>query len=92
MTPTSETPNWRDQASCKGADPEVFFDTHDTRAARGICLMCAARLACLQDALTNHSEYGVFGGLTASERARLHHTLRDRQRLGLATKYPARSA
>ena len=72
-------PDWRDQAACRDADPELFFPDADTRsarervkAARLICRCCPVRVTCLSWALASGQEAGIWGGLTEDERRRLH--------------------
>ena len=72
-------PNWRDDAACRDADPELFFPDGDIRSARAhvkmaklICRGCPARAACLSWALGSGQETGIWGGLTENERRRLH--------------------
>lgn len=68
--------------ACLDADPELFFpaseyptrmggrafDNPDVAAAKRECASCYFRAACLQDALDNRNDYGVFGGTTGLER------------------------
>lgn len=56
--------------ACEGRDPELFFsnDPGDRAEARRACLACPRRQGCLDDALEADQRWGVFGGLTASER------------------------
>lgn len=73
-------PGWRRGAACArpAVDPQVFFppegwasDIAEAKAKR-ICAGCPVRDACLGEALAWEnplSRYGVFGGLTANERA-----------------------
>lgn len=72
---------WAADAACVGTDPELFFpDDHaskyDTRTVRQVCAGCDVRLQCLDYALTTGQEYGVWGGLTATQRRPLR---RDRR-------------
>lgn len=68
---------WRNLAQCRieGTDPELFFSATEigpglrqTMTAKAVCGRCPVRAECLRDALDAHVEYGVFGGLSASER------------------------
>ena len=72
--------DWRDDAACLTADPEIFFAEDDpfaVRTARTICGQCkpATKNACLQTALDNDETHGIFGGLT--RRQRLHLTRKE---------------
>lgn len=77
--------NWRDRAACRSVDPELFFPIEENAAAcadqvaaaKAVCASCPVRQQCLDDSLTR-LPYGVAGGLTASERRRLHGGVRGR--------------
>jgi WhiB family transcriptional regulator, redox-sensing transcriptional regulator len=62
--------DWRDQARCRDANPDVFFRERPADA-KEVCAGCPVRLPCLHYALDTRQEYGVWGGLTESERAKL---------------------
>lgn len=70
--------HWSDRAACLGQDDVDFHSTNETHIfeAKRICGMCPVRTECLMDALERDDDHGVYGGLTASERA----TLRTRRR------------
>jgi WhiB family transcriptional regulator, redox-sensing transcriptional regulator len=63
---------WRDRAACQGEDPELFFldDQLNIWQAKMVCTRCPVRQNCLEDALNfkEKDQYGVFGGLDATER------------------------
>lgn len=67
--------DWRDDAGCLGADPELFFPTGSESAkvakAKVICAGCAVRQQCLDVAIPDASLEGVWGGLSAIERRKL---------------------
>jgi WhiB family redox-sensing transcriptional regulator len=67
--------SWRQQARCRGVDPEVFYpvsdDDEDAEEAKSICALCPVREACLEFALTTREKNGVWGGLTERERRRV---------------------
>lgn len=73
-TTTDDIPEtgWWHHAACKGMDTEIWFPGHgyDTRwnRARKICMQCPVRTLCLNDAIKHNDEYGMFGGLTPTER------------------------
>lgn len=56
------------QAACSGATDELFFDDDQIDAARRLCLSCPLRSSCLSYALDGNEEFGVWGGLSATER------------------------
>jgi WhiB family redox-sensing transcriptional regulator len=72
---------WRDQARCRGVDPQVFHpaeeDEEAADVAKDICGLCNVRESCLEYALEAREKDGVWGGLTARERRRL---IRQRRR------------
>jgi WhiB family transcriptional regulator, redox-sensing transcriptional regulator len=77
--PRDHRPDWRADAACRDADPELFFPDSDTRPARAqvktaklICRGCAVSPTCLSWALASGQEAGIWGGLTEDERHRLH--------------------
>lgn len=62
---------WRDDAECKNMDIELFFGVDSRAAARYVCADCPVRLDCLEFALVNGIDYGMYGGLTSMERDRM---------------------
>jgi hypothetical protein len=64
--------NWKEQAACRGKDPELFFVERgdDAGEAKRICRECPVRLQCLEYALTVKERYGIWGGLGEHERRR----------------------
>ena len=71
-------PDWRADAGCRDADPELFFPDGDIRSARAevktaklICRGCPVSATCLSWALDSNQEAGIWGGLTEDERRRL---------------------
>jgi WhiB family redox-sensing transcriptional regulator len=72
-------PDWRLSAACRDADPELFFPEGDlssmrvaVKTAKLICRGCPVSATCLSWALADGYETGIWGGLTADERRRLH--------------------
>lgn len=66
--------DWRHRAACRGADPEIWFplDSEGQIAyAKGFCQVCPVAGECLDWALTQGVDYGVWGGHTAEERRAL---------------------
>jgi WhiB family redox-sensing transcriptional regulator len=67
--------NWRDDAACRDADPDLFFPIGTTGPAlrqigdaKRICRACPAQTQCLAWALDNGVSDGVWGGTTEDER------------------------
>jgi WhiB family redox-sensing transcriptional regulator len=68
---------WQDHAACRDLDQRLFFEpshesssqrTRRVRAAKAVCAECPVRRQCLRFALEGPERYGIWGGLTASER------------------------
>lgn len=71
---------WQLGAACRGADSDVFFAPHNERGrarrqreaqAKRVCMQCPVRTRCLQHAYAVDEPFGVWGGLSASERRAL---------------------
>jgi WhiB family redox-sensing transcriptional regulator len=71
---------WMAQGSCREMDPAIFFpsDGIGVQAAQRICAECSVADVCLQYALDERVDHGVWGGKSERERRRI---LR-RRRLG----------
>jgi WhiB family redox-sensing transcriptional regulator len=71
--------NWRQDAACVDTDPELFFPINEASTpgrqaitvAKTICADCPSQAPCLEFAFTHACMYGVWGGLTATERAKV---------------------
>lgn len=72
---------WKDLAACRGVDGRDFFAPlggerrrerreREARAKR-VCAGCLVRKDCLEAAIANDERYGVWGGLTDTERAQM---------------------
>jgi WhiB family redox-sensing transcriptional regulator len=60
-----------ERAACKKMHPNVFFpEDGDVEAAKAVCYRCPVRKQCLEYAVTNHIQFGYWGGYTAKERRR----------------------
>jgi WhiB family redox-sensing transcriptional regulator len=64
---------WMSQGKCKNMDPAVFFpsDGVGVQAAQRICAACPVADFCLEYALLNHIDEGVWGGASERHRRRL---------------------
>lgn len=67
---------WRAQAACRDADPDLFFPigssdpaVTQTEEAKSICRACPVQAACLEWALKSGQDHGIWGGLDEHERA-----------------------
>lgn len=78
--PKSDKP-WAKDASCAGIDPDIFFPTDGmgVEYARRICADCPTREPCLEYALRNRIDHGVWGGKSERERRRIARQRRGRR-------------
>lgn len=79
--------SWHKHAACLDSSSDLFFMEIENAAtnkqrikeAKEICEVCPVRNACLQQAIDNGEGFGVWGGMTSRERAKV----RRRQRMML---------
>lgn len=74
-TPPSTHDDWREEASCRTVDPELFFPSgvgglhaQQERNAKKVCKNCPVRQQCLRWAVETGQHTGVWGGLSEQER------------------------
>ncbi|MEV7402979.1 WhiB family transcriptional regulator [Streptomyces sp. NPDC091267] len=79
--------NWREHAECRNEDPDLFFPIGSTgpalvqtEDAKAVCRGCPVREECLQWALENGQDTGVWGGLGEAERRALKRRTRRQAR------------
>jgi WhiB family redox-sensing transcriptional regulator len=65
--------DWMAQGKCKELDPSLFFpsDGIGVQVAQRICAECPVKDMCLEYALANRVDHGVWGGASERERRRL---------------------
>jgi WhiB family redox-sensing transcriptional regulator len=64
--------DWTAKAACRDVDPdELFVQGAAQNRVKTRCFGCLVRTECLADALDNHVEFGVWGGMTERERRAL---------------------
>lgn len=72
--------SWHDQASCRDADPELFYtpDTHDMaryfsqkQEAIAICEQCPVMEQCREYAIEAGEQLGIWGGTTPRDREKI---------------------
>ncbi|HEV2785080.1 MAG TPA: WhiB family transcriptional regulator [Solirubrobacteraceae bacterium] len=70
---------WMAKARCREYDPEQFFVRGAAQSKRAVrvCEHCDVRTACLQYALDNQIEFGIWGGLTERQRRRVARTMAE---------------
>lgn len=70
--------------SCRESDPDAWFPEKDSTIgnkytlAQRVCAKCPVRDLCLEFALVNEEQHGVWGGMTPKERQRLRGRGRPR--------------
>ncbi|WP_083885354.1 WhiB family transcriptional regulator [Nocardia thailandica] len=78
--PMADSWDWQLRARCRDMDSDTFFPGHDDRLdsihiqvldAKQICLGCPVLDACRDYALDAEEPHGIWGGMTAQERAAL---------------------
>ena len=67
------THTWMTEGSCRHYPPAAFFpsDGVGVDAARKICAECPVRAECLEYALVQRIDHGVWGGSSERERRRI---------------------
>jgi WhiB family redox-sensing transcriptional regulator len=65
--------DWMTDDKCRELPPETFFpsDGVGVDSARRICVDCPVKAPCLEYAIENHIDHGVWGGTSERERRRL---------------------
>ena len=71
--------SWMLRAKCRGVKPSEFFpsDGIGVELAQHICDGCPVRAECLEYALVNRIEHGVWGGASERERRRILRRRRE---------------
>lgn len=70
---------WMDDAACIGSDPEAWFPEkgHAVKIQKRICNECPVRDACLDFAMANDLNAGIYGGLSPRQRQARARELRE---------------
>lgn len=76
--------DWMRRGRCRDMDPAIFFpnDGVGVQVAQKICAECPVQGECLEYALVNRVDHGVWGGASERERRRL---LRKRRMVQVVT-------
>jgi len=76
--------DWMAEGKCREMDPALFFpsDGIGVQVAQRICAECPVKTPCLEYALVNRVDHGVWGGTSERERRRI---LRRRRVASLQT-------
>jgi WhiB family transcriptional regulator, redox-sensing transcriptional regulator len=82
---------WMANGKCRDVSPAVFFpsDGLGVQAAQRICAECDVSEECLEYALVNRIDHGVWGGRSERERRRI---LRRRRALQLTASHQVAAA
>lgn len=64
---------WMNKGKCRDIPPDLFFpsDGVGVDVARQICADCPVKSPCLEYALGNRIDHGVWGGTSERERRRI---------------------
>jgi WhiB family transcriptional regulator, redox-sensing transcriptional regulator len=75
---TSDDASWLALRKCRDMPVKTFFpsDAAGVELARRICVGCPVRERCLEYALANRIDQGVWGGTSERQRRRLQRELR----------------
>lgn len=70
---TSMDTNWMAQGNCNNHPPAVFFpsDGVGVEIAKEICATCPVKEPCLEYAIDNRVDHGVWGGASERQRRRI---------------------
>ena len=78
---------WRDQATCRDTDPELFFPIGTTgqallqiAKAKSVCCQCPVTVECLEFALETNQDTGIWGGNSEDERRHMRRTAAQQAR------------
>jgi WhiB family redox-sensing transcriptional regulator len=81
---------WRNQATCRDTDPELFFPVGTTgqallqiAKAKSVCCQCPVHGDCLEFALETNQDTGIWGGASEEERRQIR---RDAAKLARAQR------
>lgn len=65
---------WRQQAACRGLDPEIFIPVNEEEEnadqAKRVCRQCPVRRECFD--AHRDEKIGIWGGTTTKERRAIH--------------------
>lgn len=76
--PLADDWEWQQQGLCRGSDSSVFFHPEGERGharanraerAKLLCHRCPVMMACREHALAVGEPYGIWGGMSETERA-----------------------
>jgi hypothetical protein len=61
---------WITQAACRGLDTDLFYPEagEPTAMARAVCDSCPVSIQCLEHAIVNREQHGIWGGTSVRKR------------------------
>lgn len=73
LRPMETATDWMDDGTCRDHPPATFFpsDGVGVEVAKRICVTCPVVDTCLEYALENHIDHGVWGGTSERQRRRI---------------------
>ena len=78
---------WRNQATCRDTDPELFFPVGTTgqallqiAKAKSVCCQCPVNVECLVFARETNQDTGIWGGSSEDERRQIRREAAARAR------------
>jgi WhiB family transcriptional regulator, redox-sensing transcriptional regulator len=73
LHPAMRAGDWQDLARCRDVGTYLFFPEkgEPSRPAKRICRMCEVREPCLEYALAEDRQHGIYAGLSPRERQRI---------------------
>ena len=79
---------WMARGKCQEVAPDLFFtsDGMGVLVAQKICAECPVSSACLEYALENHIDHGVWGGCSERERRRILRRRRMSQAVTVSSR------
>ena len=87
LTLSAQPDEWRDLASCRDTDPDLFFPVGTTgpaieqiAQAKRVCAECLVQADCLEYAISTNQDSGVWGGTSEEERRQMRRARQARQR------------
>jgi hypothetical protein len=89
--------DWREDAACRGIESSVFFSPDGERGharaqresrAQRICQDCPVLRRCRDHALTTGEPYGIWGGMTETDRRRHARRLDRGEHRPLTPRHP----
>jgi WhiB family redox-sensing transcriptional regulator len=65
--------NWMTNGNCRFEPPATFFPTdgHGVEIAKRICATCPVKRQCLEHALEQRIDHGIWGGASERQRRRI---------------------